>query len=104
MNVGFELCADDADFYLVALGHAQISSVPTSERPQLSANASLCNCGRMSQAASRGMDVCRIASAAATQELNALRLRFLGKAFEAASRKLDGLHFVRELRQAGKGG
>src|SRR5713101_5935339 len=50
------------------------------------------------------MNVCRIASAAATQELNALRLRFLGKALERASRKLDGLHFVGELRQTGKAG
>src|SRR2546423_13690640 len=50
------------------------------------------------------MNVCRIAAAAATQELNALRLRFSGKALEHVSRKLDGLHFVWELRQASKTG
>src|SRR5256885_13504501 len=50
------------------------------------------------------MNVCRIASAAATQVLNALRLRFFGKALERVSRELDGLHFVWELRQTGKAG
>src|SRR5260370_2437613 len=50
------------------------------------------------------MNVCCIASEAATQELNALRLGFLGKALERASRKLDGLHFVWKLRQTGKAG
>src|SRR5437660_10603047 len=50
------------------------------------------------------MNVCRIASAAATQVLNALRLRFFAKALERVSRELDGLHFVWEVRQTGKAG
>src|SRR6266849_2009327 len=48
------------------------------------------------------MNVCRIASAAATKELDALCLRFFGKALERASRELDSFHFVRELRQTSK--
>src|SRR6266478_5880878 len=50
------------------------------------------------------MNVCCVRSAAATQELNALGLRLLGKTFERGSRKLDSFHFILEFRQAGKAG
>ena len=50
------------------------------------------------------MNVCRIASTAATQILNTLRLRALGKLFEGASRQLDSLHLIGKLRHPGEAG
>src|SRR5438270_12533681 len=90
-------------FTLPFLDTRRISFRPTSERPK-SANVALRNFGRSSQPASKSMNVCRIASAAATQELNALCLRSFGKALERVSWKLNGLHFVWELRQTGQAG
>src|SRR2546429_8661625 len=48
------------------------------------------------------MNIGRIASAATAQKLNTLRLSSLGKLFEGASRELNSLHFIRELRQTGE--
>src|SRR4051812_6797202 len=54
---------------------------------------------RECQPASEGMNVSRIAPAAAAQKLNAFRLRIFSKLLKRISWKLDGLQFVWKLRE-----